>query len=248
MPRPRGYDKPFGHHALRNLREWQGIAPGELADRVVAGGGHLSAQTVRNIESATTRPSLALLDRLLAALHSDPDRLEQVRGQLIEADEEQKAQATQHLTTRGLAGGDEAPASSSLPPDLDARPAPDSSAWSSTINAPAAALYAAAAPPPQTGAPSVRRRARARSASMPKNTREANTRTVPAAEPAPARREASPDRPSLPAPEAPEPWEALRELGDIYSQLNDAGRHALIGRARQLLATQRAADVDASAD
>lgn len=211
MPRPRGYDKQFGHHALRNLREWQDITPGELADRVVASGGRLSAQTVRNIESGTTRPSLALLDELLAALHSDPERLEQVRIQLIEADEETKAQATAHLATRRPAGGDAAPASSSLPQAVQAGHAPGSSTWSSPVNPSVPAQHSAAAPP--------------------------------AGPPAPLRVGSS-DRPSLPAPRAPEPWEALRELGDIYSQLDATGRHALIGRARQLLATQRAADFD----
>jgi transcriptional regulator with XRE-family HTH domain len=212
MPRPRGYDKHFGYHALRNLREWQGITPTELADRVVAAGGRLSAQTVRNIESGTTRPSLSLLDQLLAALQSDPEHLEQVRVQLIEADEERKAQAT----------------------------------WSSMINPPEAGLDSAAAPPAQTEAPSVVRRARARSLSSANRAMAANARAVPGAQARPPVREANPDRPSLPAPKAPEPWEALRELGDIYSQLNATGRHALIGRARQLLATQHAADTDAT--
>lgn len=208
MPRPRGYDKRFGHHALRNLREWEGITPTELAERVVAAGGRLSAQTVRNIESGTTRPSHALLNRLLAALQSDPERLERVRVQLVEADDTRNEQAT----------------------------------WSSMIDPPEAALGAAAAPPAQTAAPSAVRRERTRSASIGNRARGAGTRALLAAESPPPLREAYPDRPSLPAPEAPEPWEALRELGDIYSQLDATGRHALIGRARQLLASQRAAD------
>jgi transcriptional regulator with XRE-family HTH domain len=241
MPRPRGYDKPFGQHALRNLREWQGITPGELADRVVASGGRVSAQTVRNIESGTTRPSLALLNQLLAALHADPERLEAVRIQLIDADEERTARGT-----RGLAGGDEALPSSSLPQDLEASRAPDSGAWSSMVDAPAAPLYSAAVAREQPAARSAMRRVRARSASMPRGAGGANTRAAPKAKPPPAPRGGGSDRPSLPPPDAPEPWEALRELGDIYSQLGATGRHALIGRARQLLAAQRAADADAA--
>jgi hypothetical protein len=40
-------------------------------------------------------------------------------------------------------------------------------------------------------------------------------RAVPTAEPLPTLRDGSSDRPSLPAPEASESWEGLRELGDI---------------------------------
>ena len=197
MPRPRGYDKHFGHHALRNLREWQGITPSEVADRVVAAGGRLSAQTVRNIESGTTRPSLALLDQLLAALHSDPERLEQVRIELIEANEKSTLPAAPYSAPLGSVG---------------------------------------------PGVPVAMRRAPARSASVPDSPGRADTRAVASAAAQPPRRSGSADRPSLPAPQAPEPWEALRELGDIYSQLDATGRHALIGRARQLLATQRASN------
>ncbi|MBV9002142.1 MAG: helix-turn-helix domain-containing protein [Solirubrobacterales bacterium] len=197
MPRPRGYDKQFGHHALRNLREWQGITPSEVADRVVAAGGRLSAQTVRNIESGTTRPSLALLGQLLAALHSDPERLEQVRVELIEANEK---------------------------PALQAAP------------------YSAPPGSVEAGAPMAMRRAPARPASIPDGPGGAHTPAVSSAAPPPPRRGGRSDRPSLPAPQAPEPWEALRELGDIYSQLDASGRHALIGRARQLLATQQASN------
>jgi hypothetical protein len=204
MARPRGYQEPYGNEALRQLREWAGLTPAELADLVRRAGGRLSEQHVRNIESrgpSRVSPSQALVDQILAALHSDRETLERVRADITAAYDREPAPAP----PRG--------AFAATPPAAQALGAPRGAPepWSAPVGAappPGRRHRSAAEPPPEAAAP-------------------------PPPRPEPTR------RPRVAAPPAPAPMEAIGELGHVYEQLDDEGRHALLGFARKLLGASR---------
>lgn len=139
---PAAEEIPGLAHALRHLRERAGLTQREVAERVTASGGRLSAVYYQQLESGRRFPSPRMRARLLAALGADETTLSRLLA------ERPWAAAAQAVRGTAVTGAVPAPAPVAWADAIAPRPAPPAAAPRDSDRRPPQPVVGSATPAP----------------------------------------------------------------------------------------------------